>query len=71
MRIKFPISSHTRNIYVIENQYTYIFHIPLFRSEMDSYPIIPNIKIKDDTCYITFLKPLKSIIKDNKENKLH
>lgn len=71
MRFRFPISTHCRNITVLENTHTFIFQIPLYYTEMDSHPILPSIKIKDNTCYITLLKPIKVDLNDNKENKIH
>jgi len=47
---------------MIENINTYVFKIPLFKTEFDTLPILPKIVIKDDSIYIICIK------KDNKKH---
>lgn len=56
MKFIFPILSHIRDICMIENKHTYIFKIPLFKTEFDSISILPKIIIKNDNIYIICLK---------------
>ena len=56
MRYLYPLLSHTREIRMVENRYTYVFTIPLIRSQLDAYPILPKVMIKNDNIYIVCLK---------------
>lgn len=62
MKFIFPILTHIRSISMIENIHTYVFKIPLFKTEFDTIPILPKIVIKDDSIYIICIK------KDNKKH---
>lgn len=56
MKFIFPILSHIRDIRMIENIHTYVFKIPLFKTEFDTIPILPKIIIKDNSIFIICLK---------------
>ena len=56
MNYRLPISSHIRNINVIQNNNTYIFKIPLYHEQNLCRDTRPKIFIQDYDMVLSFIK---------------